>query len=98
MACRRCRWVVEPQRVKHCSSMVAQLVPVPCMRMLCAPPAAQLMIFVSASHVSASAPSQNARDYRYGHPPIRVRPASSQEGTAYLAQPAFSSCTVPIIW
>ncbi len=42
--------------------------------------------------------SQNARDYRYGNPPIRVRPASSQEGAAYLAQPAFSSCTVPIIW
>jgi hypothetical protein len=40
----------------------------------------------------------HARDYRYGHAPIRVRPASSQEGAAYLAQPAFSSCTVPIIW
>ena len=92
------RLVAGPQRVKHCSSMAAQLVPVPCMRTLCAPPAPQLMPFASASHVSASASSQNARDYRYGHPPIHVRPASSQEGTAYLAQPAFSSCTVPIIW
>ena len=41
---------------------------------------------------------QDARDYRYAHPPIRVRPASSQEGAAYLAQPVFSSCTVPIVW
>lgn len=30
--------------------------------------------------------------------PPRMRPVSSMEPRAYLAQPQFSSCTVPIIW
>lgn len=42
--------------------------------------------------------NSSGRDYRYALPPIKVRPASSQEGTAYLADPAFSACTVPIVW
>lgn len=41
---------------------------------------------------------QSGRDYRYANPPLRVRPASDQEGAAYLAQPVFSSCTVPVLW
>ena len=41
---------------------------------------------------------QSARDYRYALPPIRGRPASATEGVAYLADPVFSSCTVPIVW
>ncbi|KAI3428186.1 hypothetical protein D9Q98_006566 [Chlorella vulgaris] len=31
-------------------------------------------------------------------PSIRVRPASSTEGAAYLDHPRFSACTVPIVW
>lgn len=30
-------------------------------------------------------------------PPVPLRPATSQEPTAYLAAPSFSSCTVPIL-
>lgn len=41
---------------------------------------------------------QLGRDYRYANPPIRVRPASAAEGTPYLAEPVFSSCTVPVVW
>lgn len=50
------------------------------------------------SRAPQPAPTQAARDYRYANPPIRVRPASAAEGAAYLADPAFSSCTVPVVW
>lgn len=40
----------------------------------------------------------SARDYRYGLAPIRVRPASATEGAPYLAAPAFSRCTVPLVF
>ena len=35
---------------------------------------------------------------RWGLPPIPVRPASAREPRLYLADPAFSTCTVPVVY
>lgn len=38
-------------------------------------------------------------DHQYHLPPLHIRPASTAEGAAYLhGRPAFSNCTVPIVW
>jgi hypothetical protein len=41
---------------------------------------------------------QNEKDYNYGLPAIRFRPSSVDEAPAYLADPVFSECTVPIVY
>ena len=41
---------------------------------------------------------QNEKDYNYSLPAIRFRPSSVDEAPAYLADPLFSDCTVPIVY
>lgn len=41
---------------------------------------------------------QGARDYRNRLPPLHFRAASANEPVPYLAQPVFSSCTVPVVY
>ena len=48
--------------------------------------------------VHTYAPLQTVKDYMRVLKPIEFRPASADEAVPYLADPAFSSCTVPIIW
>ena len=43
-------------------------------------------------------PLQGAKDYHYGLPQLHARAASIAEPTPYLADPVFSSCTVPILY
>lgn len=35
---------------------------------------------------------------KQGLPPLKVRPASATEARQYLAEPSFSSCTVPVVF
>lgn len=41
---------------------------------------------------------QLAKDFHYGLPQMHVRTASTAEPAPYLADPVFSSCTVPIVY
>lgn len=43
-------------------------------------------------------PSQTNADQKFGLPPVPVRVASRDEPRAYLAQPAFSTCTLPVLF
>lgn len=38
------------------------------------------------------------KNIRAGLPKLHVRPATAREPRRYLAEPAFSSCTVPVVW
>lgn len=43
-------------------------------------------------------PPQTNADQKFGLPPVPVRVASRDEPRAYLAQPAFSTCTLPVLF
>ena len=53
---------------------------------------------IYAAAAAASLLPQERADQKVGLPPIHVRPASKQEPRAYLAEPAFSTCTVPVVY
>ncbi|KAI7844598.1 hypothetical protein COHA_001838 [Chlorella ohadii] len=50
------------------------------------------------SHYVFSHKDSGARDYRNRLPPLHFRAASANEPVPYLAQPVFSSCTVPVVY
>ena len=52
---------------------------------------------LTATLVTALLP-QGAREYRYRLPPLQSRASSADEATPYLAEPVFSSCTVPVVY
>lgn len=41
---------------------------------------------------------QGAHEYRHRLPPLQFRASSADEATPYLAEPVFSSCTVPVVY
>ncbi|PRW58044.1 hypothetical protein C2E21_3663 [Chlorella sorokiniana] len=50
------------------------------------------------SHYVLSHRDTGAREYRYPLPPLQFRASSTDEALPYLAEPVFSSCTVPVVY
>lgn len=50
------------------------------------------------SHYVLQHKDTGAREYRYRLPPLQSRASSADEATPYLAEPVFSSCTVPVVY